>query len=134
MAVIDVNLESVHPPLAQPLPSGDYRCRVSESMLIRSKSGRPLLKFIYDVLEGDHAGKRLLDAMLLDHEAGLSRLKTLASRAGHPNPNYLHDSEELHGLCFVAKVAVDTDETGYFPPRNIVKAYRSAGDGAAQAG
>ena len=124
MAIIDVNLETVQPGLGEPLPAGDYPCRVADSLLIRSKSGRPLLKFIYDVVDGAHAGRRLMDAMLLDHEAGLTRLKTLAARAGHPNPNYLHDSDELHGLRFVAKVAVEADENGHFPPRNLIRAYR----------
>ena len=130
MAIIDVNLEAIQPGLSEPLPPGDYECRVADSLLIRSKSGRPLLKFIYDVLGGPHGGRRLLDAMLLDHEAGLCRLKTLALRAGHPNPNFLHDSDELHGLRFVAKVLLETDETGALPPRNLVKAYRPAGAAA----
>ena len=134
MAIIDVNLEAVHPELGQILPAGDYLCRVADSLLIRSRSGRPLLKFIYDVVSGQHAGKRLLDAMLLDHEAGLARLKLLAARAGHPNPNYLHDSDELHGLSFMAKVAVDTDDAGTYPPRNIVKAYRAVPDAGAASG
>lgn len=128
MAIIDVNLEAIHPELGQPLPVGEYLCRVADSLLIRSKSGRPLLKFIYDVVSGPEKGRRLLDAMLLDHEAGLSRLKILATRCGHPNPNHLHDSDELHGLRFMAKVSLETDETGQHPPRNMVKAYRVAPD------
>ncbi|WP_243358079.1 hypothetical protein [Fundidesulfovibrio terrae] len=67
MAIIVVNLEAVQPGAGQPLPAGDYPCRVADRLLIRSKSGRPLLKFIYDAVGGAHAGKRLMDAMLLDH-------------------------------------------------------------------
>lgn len=126
MAIIDVNLEAIHPEVGSPLPIGEYHCRVADSLLIRSKSGRPLLKFIYDIVSGPEKGRRLIDAMLLDHEAGLSRLKLLALRSGHPNPNRLHDSDELHGLVFMAKVSVETDETGQYPPRNMVKAYREA--------
>ena len=127
MAIIDVNLQAV-PPETGPslLPPGEYRCAVSSSLLIRSRTGRPLLKFVYDVLDGPHQGARLVDAMLLDHEAGLSRLKILAMRTGHPSPERLRDTEELHGLDFMAKVCVEHDETGNHPPRNLVKAYRAA--------
>lgn len=124
MAILDVNLEAVLPETDQPLPTGDYPCRVADSLLIRSKSGRPLLKLVYDVTRGPFQGRRITDAMLLDHEAGLTRLKTLALRAGHPAPGRLHDSEELHGLRFTARVALEHNETGQSPPRNLVRGYR----------
>jgi hypothetical protein len=122
--MLEVNLQAVKPDLTDPLPAGDYACRVAQSFRIRSRSGRPMLKFLYDVTEGPFKGKRLVDSMLLDHEAGLSRLKTLALRAGHPDPDSLRDTGELHGLTFVAKVAAETGDAGTAPPRPIIKAYR----------
>lgn len=126
MPMLGVNLQAVEPDLAKPLPAGDYSCRVAGSLLIRSRSGRPMLKFLYEVTEGPYQGRRLADSMLLDHETGLSRLKTLAIRACHPDPDRLRDSGELHGLTFVAKVAVETDDAGTTPPRPIIKAYRAS--------
>lgn len=128
MAAINLNLEAIAPPIpARVLPEGDYPCRVVRSLLIKTRAGRPLLKFVYEVTAGPYAGARITDAMILDHEAGLSRLKNLAVRAGHPDPNRIADSEELHGLGFLAKVCVEEDDSGRAPARNQVRAYACLG-------
>lgn len=126
MAALNLNLEAIAPAIPpRLLPEGEYPCRVDRSLLVKTRSGRPLLKFVYEVTAGPHAGARITDAMILDHEAGLSRLKCLAVRAGHPDPNRIGDSEELHGLAFLARLTVEADDSGLSPARNQVRAFAS---------
>lgn len=126
MTYIGAKLEAVHPEPPTPLlPPGEYSCVVSDTLLIKSRAGRPLLKIVHQVAEGPFAGRKIFDGVLLDHEPGLARLKMLAIKSGHPNPNFVGDSEELHGLRFVAKLSVETGDDGETPLRNQVRAYKS---------
>ncbi|GAB6038136.1 hypothetical protein JCM15519_26950 [Fundidesulfovibrio butyratiphilus] len=126
MAYIGAKLEAVHPEPPTPLlPAGEYPCVVTDSLLIKSRAGRPLLKLVHEVTEGPYAGRKIFDGVLLDHEPGLARLKMLAIKSGHPNPNFVSDSEELHGLRFVARLSVETGDDGETPLRNQVRAYKA---------
>ena len=43
----------------KPLPAGEYRCRVLDGELFKSKGNTPGYKLTLEVVDGDHAGRRL---------------------------------------------------------------------------
>lgn len=48
-----------------PLPGGTYDCRVVSGELFSSKTGTPGYKLTFQVLEGEHAGRRVWDDLWL---------------------------------------------------------------------
>ena len=43
----------------KPIPAGDYRCRIASGELFTSKNGTPGYKLTLEVLDGEHAGRRV---------------------------------------------------------------------------
>ena len=107
-----------------PIPPGEYTVRVIDSEVRESKAGNPMARFTFEVMGPTHSGRKLWDQFVLNNEVALRRLKTLASVAGHRNPNFIRDTEELHGLTCMVKVAIEEQE-GY-EPKNIIKSFKAA--------
>ena len=103
------------------LPPGEYAAQVVDSEIKEGAKG-PYINWTFQV-----AGKpnKIWDVMSLGNEVSMKRLKTLATCAGHVNPNYIADTEELHGKAIVLKLKVETDETGQYAPKNKVAGFRS---------
>jgi hypothetical protein len=125
MAQISLNMEGVdHQTSFEPLPAGVYVCQVTDSGAKFSKNNRPNLNITMTVVDGEFTGRKIFDNFTLDHEIGLKIFKTLCVVAGHPNPNFVRDSEELHGLYAKVRIAIKEDP-GY-APKNVVKGYMAA--------
>lgn len=45
----------------EPLPDGSYVCKITSVSLSQSSSGNPMIKFVWEVLDGEHAGRKLFD-------------------------------------------------------------------------
>jgi hypothetical protein len=52
-----------------PVPPGDYRCRVLRGELFNARSGTPGYKVNFEIIEGDHAGRRLWHDLWLSDAA-----------------------------------------------------------------
>lgn len=129
MANLDLNLEGYEAQTSDfsPIPAGSYICQITDSEAYYSKAGRPNLKVTLAVADGDYIGRKLWCNFCLDAEVGLKILKSLAVAARHPNPNFLRDSEELHGLYVKARVVISKQE-GY-ADKNDVKGFSDADTG-----
>jgi hypothetical protein len=138
MVEINANLSNAKPMDDFPvLPPGDYKARVVDSMVTRSKEKSNLMaRFTWRVEEGPAAGRLIFDTVMLGGsdkavEVGQSRLKTMAQAVGHPNPNYIRDTEEFHGKVCILKVSVQKDEK--YGEQNRIQNYKPISGGAAPA-
>jgi hypothetical protein len=94
----------------KPLPPGEYRCRVADGALFTARSGTPGYKVTLEVLDGDHAGRRVwLDVWL--SEAALPMAKRDLAKLGIDRPEQL-ESPLPPGLIVAAKVALRRGEDG----------------------
>lgn len=137
MAFIDLNLSNVQAQESiEPVPPGLYHVSVEDTDFAFAKSsGAPMLKITFNIEDGDFAGRKLFDNYMLNHEVGMKRLKALAVASNHPNPSYIADSEEFHGLECLAKVKLETDPEGKYDPKNKISYFKpvKAGKPAAPA-
>lgn len=121
-----------------PVPPGEYDLKVMDSAVIESKSGLYLIaKLEYQVVSPpEYRGRKVWDQLNIkglssaaNEDAvriGREKLKTLATIGGHKNPNFIRDTEELHGMVVGAKIEVDGDY-------NRVKVYKKPQNGNGKA-
>lgn len=88
-----------------PMPPGDYevliidsRLRQSSGCAIPAQASLAVVEFEFAVLGPVCRGVRLRDSFYLFDEASLRRLKSMVLAALCPVPDFLCDTEELHGL------------------------------------
>jgi hypothetical protein len=112
-----------------PLPPGEYQVQVTDTQVTQSKSGNPMLKIVLTVLGPTHQGRRLFDMFVLNNDIAMSRLKGMATAGGHQNPDYIRDTEELHGLRMQVKVKIE-EQPGY-NAQNRISSYKRIGNGGA---
>ena len=103
-----------------PLSPGWYDVRVIDSQIKEGPKGDYIL-WTFEVIGKPN---RIWDNMSLVYEVAMSRLKTLAKCCGHPNPNYIADTEELHGKLCRVRLKVEKDDTGQYEPKNKITAFK----------
>lgn len=120
MAVLQMNLSGYEAQTGvfEPLPAGNYIVQITDSEVRESKAGNPMVKWEFTVVDGDFSGRKVWDNMTLNNEVSLKRLKSLAVAGGHPNPDYINDTEEMHGLFVKIRVKVEQQD-GYGPQNNV---------------
>lgn len=130
MAQINMDLSRVQAHTSRdPLPPGDYQVKVIDSDVVMTKSGKPMLKVEMAVedngmgLPVNLIGRRVWEQFVLENEVAQSRLKGLASAGGHPHPDTIRDSEELHGLRLIVRLKVKQDEQ--YGPRNEISSFKA---------
>jgi hypothetical protein len=67
---------------------------------------------------------KVYDCMSLGNEISMKRLKTMAYSCGHPNPNFIADTEELHGKTCMIKLKIEKDESGQYEPKNKICGFK----------
>jgi len=102
------------------LPPGDYHARVANSEIKEGAKG-PYIQWEFEIVGKPN---RVWDIMSLSNKISLQRLKTLATVAGHPNPNNLQDTEELHGLECIVKLKIEHDKTGMYDDKNRISSFK----------
>jgi hypothetical protein len=102
------------------LPPGDYEATVSDSEIKQGSKGA-YIQWTWSVTNKPN---KVWDIMSLGNEVSMRRLKTMATCCGHKNPNYIADTEELHGTKCILKIKVETDETGQYAPKNKVAGFK----------
>ena len=110
MAILNANLSSYQTQEGSVIiPPGEYQVRVIDSKISTAKTGSQLLQVTFEIQGPTHRGMKLFDNFVLGHDVAMSRLKTLAHVSGHPSPDYIRETEELHGLQLIVKVKIEED-------------------------
>jgi hypothetical protein len=117
----------------EPIPAGKYRAQVTETELKQTKAqDGQLLKAKFEILDGEFAGRaiftnyNLVNKNKQAQEIGLGQLKALATYSGHPNPNMIRNSEELHNRPVVITVKLRPAK-GEYDASNDIVSYESVG-------
>lgn len=132
MALLNLNFTQDEVTKAQsdnftPIPTGNYVAEVNRSEVKATKDGRgSYLSLSLKVLEGDFAGRLIFQNITLTNAnataqtIGREQMAQLAGACGILN---LQDSEQLHGKPIGIRVAIETDKSGQYEPRNTVKKF-----------
>jgi hypothetical protein len=113
------------------LPNGWYRFMFVNSQYKATKVGDGMcLHLFLRCLELDYQGIEKRDFLTLEHPkqdtALIARasLKAIAIACGHPNPDLIEDSADLHQIPFMARLSVE-DAGDKYGPQNKVRQYMS---------
>jgi len=100
-----------------PLPAGTYRIAIRESEMQPTRNGRgQYLLLEFEVLEGEHAGRKLFDRLNLinDNPTAVEiAQRTLSAICHATGQMQVQDSVELHDIPMRAKVKVEPPKNGY---------------------
>lgn len=120
----------------EPLPAGDYQCRIGAAEIKATKDGNgQYVKLSLDVIGPSHSGRKLFanlnirNASAKAEEIGRQQLGALMRAIGLPT---LTDTDQLIGGIFIAKVTVKNDEK--YGAGNEIKAYKACEGSAVPAG
>lgn len=117
----------------EPVPPGEYVVQITDSGVVQTKTtGANMLKVTLSIAVGPFAGRKIFDNFVLGHDVAMSRLKSMAIAGQHPHPDFLNDSEELHGLSLMVKVKL-TSDPNYSPQNKIISFHAIKGAQAPQA-
>ena len=113
----------------EPIPAGWYLAEVtkSEYKANKAKTGHYLTCQL-KVIEGEYKGRYVFNLMNLDNpnptavEIANKEMATLCEACGLDE---CEDSTELHGIPIAIRVVIKDGEGGY-PPKNEIKAYKTA--------
>ena len=108
------------------LPPGEYDVQVEDSKEDLGPKGR-YIQMTFQVI--GHPGK-VWETFSVNSEFAMSRMKTLAKCAGHPNPSGMRDTAELHGKMVRVKLKIEHDETGKYDDKNRISAFLAPKNGA----
>jgi hypothetical protein len=113
-----------------PLPMGDYLCQILESDVVKTKAGDgEILKLTLEVVDGPYERRRIFETLNIRNpnpNAQAIAQRALADLCQACGLGVIRDSEELHFKPFLARVAIETDKTGQYEPKNRVKRYKPA--------
>jgi hypothetical protein len=112
-----------------PLPIGQYLVSIIDSETRDNSNGTgDYLSITYEVIEGEHQGRKIFENLTLNHtnqqavDIGRAKLKRLVKTVGF---NGISDSSELHGQNLTVKVGQrKRKDTGDLA--NEIKAYLPA--------
>jgi hypothetical protein len=126
MATLNANLEGYQEQDDfSPVPPGEYLVKVVDSAVREAKtSSNRLAEFVFEIQGPEYRNRRIWDRYVLGNDVAMSRLKTLAKCIGHRNPNFIRDTEELHGgMC---RVRVKIEEQSGYDPKNVITSFKPA--------
>lgn len=117
------------------IPDGEYVAEITKSDYKQTQARNGMvLKLEWEILEDAQRGKRLFDALTLQHpnddtvRIARAKLKQLAIACNHPTPDFVGDSEELHGIPVLLKVTRERAKNAQFGDadgmQNRIIAYR----------
>jgi hypothetical protein len=115
----------------EPLPAGNYVVEVIESDVVDTKTGLGRqMKLTLKVVDGELEGRRVWANIMVRHQNEMAQRigqQVIASLISAAGIGPIDDTEELHGIPVIAKVAIETDKTGQYEPRNVVKGFLAYG-------
>lgn len=123
MAQINANLSEYEAEeKLSPLPPGWYEAEVSDSEIKQGKtSGNMYIQWEFQVIGKPN---KVWMTTVLGNDIAMKILKTMATCLGHRNPNYIADTEELHGRRCQIRLVIKTDPNGDYDAKNEVKGFK----------
>lgn len=126
MAMLNFNAETVQPDEGfDPVPAGDYPVIITDSEMKQTKAGTGhYLQLTLQVIDGPAKNRLIWHRLNIQNpkataqEIGQRQLSALCHAVGKLQ---VQDSAELHGIPFVARVIVKTDDYG---AKNVVKSVK----------
>lgn len=103
------------------LPPGWYPATVIDSEIKEGSKG-PYINWTWGI---DGKPNKVWDIMSIGNEISMQRLKTMATCCGHKNPNYIADTEELHGMKCLIRLKVESDPSGKYDDKNKISAFKA---------
>lgn len=128
MAAINFNASEVAPQTGfDPIPAGTYVAVITESEEKATKAGTgSYLQLTFEVIEGDHKGRRLWARLNLnnpnDQAVAIARAE-LSAICHAVNVLDLRDTTQLHDLPMAIRVTAKPDKDGEV--RNEIKKYEA---------
>lgn len=123
MAQLSFNANEVNDDL---LPAGEYVCQIIQSEMKNNAAGTgEYLELRVQVLDEDYQGMLIFERLNLVHpnkQAERIASRTLRDICMACGVIELEDTESLHEIEFIAKVAIQESKNDY-PPSNVVKKY-----------
>ena len=133
MALLNLNFTQQEVASAQsdnygaPIPAGNYVAEVNRSEVKQTKDGRgSYLSLSFKIIEGEFAGRLIFQNITLTNANATAQAigrEQMAQLAGACGILSLQDSEQLHGIAMTIRVAIETDKTGQYEPRNTIKKF-----------
>ena len=133
MALLNLNFTQQEVASAQsdnygaPIPAGNYTAEITRSEVKQTKDGRgSYLSLSFKIIEGEFAGRLIFQNITLTNANATAQTigrEQMAQLAGACGILSLQDSEQLHGIPVGIRVAVETDKTGQYEPRNTIKKF-----------
>ena len=110
-----------------PVPADEYRAKVVDTSAVETLNRDYRLKITWEITDGPYAGRKVFDSIMLSGspeavKVGESKLKAMAIAVGHPNPDHVSDSEELHGRECKIVVTIKPDKNKN--PKNEISSWR----------
>lgn len=107
------------------LNAGWYEAEVIDSEIKEGAKG-PYILWTFQI-----QGKpnRVWEIMSLGSEVSLQRLKSMAQCCGHKNPNFIADTDELHGLACRVRLKIEKDKTGEYEDKNRISSFKPLNGG-----
>ena len=104
------------------IPKGEYIVRISDSDVVENnaKTGT-ILKITLEVAEGQYQGRKIFDQLNLTNPNEMAvkiARERLSAYCHATGVIQLQDSQQLHGIPFIAKVKVKVDKNGVYDDRN----------------
>jgi len=103
------------------LPIGWYDAQVIDSEIKEGPRG-DYVNWTYQIIGKSN---KVWDVMSFSNEVAMNRLKSLAVACDHHNPNFIADTEELHGRKFRVRLKIEEDETGRYDAKNKATGFKS---------
>ena len=133
MALLNLNFTQQEVASAQsdnygaPIPAGNYVAEVNRSEVKQTKDGRgSYLSLSFKIIEGEFAGRLIFQNITLTNANATAQAigrEQMAQLAGACGILSLQDSEQLHGIAMTIRVAIETDKSGQYEPRNTIKKF-----------
>lgn len=109
-----------------PIPVGKYEAMVTESSLNKTKDGKgEFLLLVFEIIDGDYKGRKIwnrLNIVNANDQAVQIAQKHLSSICRAAGKMQVDDSDQLHNLPMVIKVAIEPAKDGY-QASNKINAY-----------
>ena len=105
------------------LPAGEYRCRILDGTLSTAKTGTPGYKITFEIVDGEHAGRRIWHDIWIT-PAALSMAKRDLSKIGVTRFDLL-ERPLPPGILATVKLAVRKEDDG--TERNRVRDFWATG-------
>lgn len=130
MANLGTNFDASQVPHSSLIPKGDYLVRIVESDVVQNSAQTgTILKLTLELLEGQFQGKRVYDSLNITNPNEMAVRISRERLSGYCHATgviQLQDSQQLHGIPFIASIRVKVDKNGDYDDRNEIGRCKAA--------